>query len=189
MNVNDSFQELLDQIHRELLKPRGWKKQGNNFRLVHDDGLGQIINFQRSRWNTAESCGFFINYGVYMEADPTLKNKTFKEYHCQLRRRAAHEGDIFTIDGHDLSAVEKDAAAAVRSALAFFDLIGTKERFVKMLLSGEAQKYSAAPVLHYHTCKLLCGMGYYREVQEIIKDRGGPYFEELKEQIGQKINR
>lgn len=184
--MNDYFKELLDQIHRELLKPKGWKKQGNNFRLVGGDGLGQIINFQKSRWNTAERCDFFINYGIYIEAGQTLANKVFKEYDCQLRRRAACPGGMFTINSGDLSEVKRDAVNAIHSALAFFDFVGTKEHFVKMLLSGEAQGYSYTIVMHYHTCKLLCEMGYYREIGEIIKDKNSEYFEELKSEIDQK---
>lgn len=191
MTINDYFEELLRQIHTELLKPKGWKKQGGNFRLIREDGIGQIINFQKSKWNTSEKCDFFINYGVYIEAGQTLTNKVYKEYDCQLRRRAngADTDEMFTIRSCDLSEVKKDTAAAIRRALAFFDFVATKEHFVKMLLSGEAQTYSFTPVMHYDTCKLLCEMGYYHETGDIIKDKSGKYFDELKHQIEQNAGR
>ena len=189
MTMNDYFEELLKQIHVELLKPMGWKKQGKNFRFIREDGIGQIINFQKSKWNTSEKCDFFINYGIYIEAEQTLTNKVYKEYDCQLRRRAnrVDTDETFTIRSCNISEVKKDTTAAIQCALAFFDYVGTKEHFVKMLLSGEAQTYSFTIVMHYHTCKLLCEMGYYQEISEIIKDKSGKYFDELKNQIEQQL--
>ncbi len=190
MTINDCFKELLKHIYTELLKPKGWKKQGNDFRFIREDGIGQIINFQKSKWSTSEKCDFFINYGIYIEAEQTLTNKAYKEYDCQLRRRAhkADTDEMFTIHSCDLSEVKKDTATAIHCALAFFDFVETKEHFVKMLLSGEAQTYSYTIVMHYHTCKLLCEMGYYQEIGEIIKDKSGEYFDELKNQIEQKAS-
>ena len=56
-----------------------------------------------------------------------------------------------------------------------------------MLLSGEAQRYTAVPVMHYHTCKLLCDMGFNKEMLAILKDKKGRLFEELEAEIRKEI--
>ena len=37
--------------------------------------------------------------------------------------------------------------------------------------------------MHYHTCKLLADMGYYKEIYEYVKARDGQYFNSLTEEI------
>lgn len=56
-----------------------------------------------------------------------------------------------------------------------------------MILSGEMQKYTGTPVMHDYTCKLLSDMGYYKEIYEFVKSRGGQYFESLSAEIGIKL--
>ena len=44
-------------------------------------------------------------------------------------------------------------------------------------MSGEAQQYTSMPVMHFHTCRLLCDMGYQKEMLEIAKEKKGELFE------------
>ena len=83
------YRELLSRIHREILKPAGFKKEGGNFRLCHDTGLGKIVNFQRSMYNDQAECKFAINVGLYFQKDVRAPNLRFKEYDCPIRQRAA----------------------------------------------------------------------------------------------------
>ena len=83
------FKELLNRIHKDILKPLGFKKDGSNFRLYHPDGLCKIINFQKRSYNYWYECEFTINIGIYYEAGEELTNVKFKERQCWLRGRAA----------------------------------------------------------------------------------------------------
>ena len=42
------FSDMIREIYSERFKSLGWRKQGQNFRFIQDDGLGKIINFQKS---------------------------------------------------------------------------------------------------------------------------------------------
>lgn len=83
--LQDVFKRMINEIYTEYFKPNGWKKQGSNYRLYDDSGIGKIINFQKSKWSNAANIEFFINYGVYMEAGNGITNKAFKEYKCQFK--------------------------------------------------------------------------------------------------------
>ena len=104
--IQDVFKRMINEIYTEYFKPNGWKKQGSNYRLFDGSGIGKIINFQKSKWSNAANVEFFINHGVYMEAD---------------------------------------------------------------------------------TCKLLSDMGYYEEIYEYVRSRGGQYFDSLAEEIKMKM--
>ena len=56
-----------------------------------------------------------------------------------------------------------------------------------MIFNGDLKNYSSIPVTTYLTCKVLCDMGYYKEVAPIIKDIDGEYFEQLKKEIADKM--
>ena len=87
--MEKQFSALLSRLHKEVLKPLGFRKEGSNFRRFPGDGLGQIINFQRSSWNDGQECRFTINIGIYAEAGEEIQNMKFKEYECHLRTRTA----------------------------------------------------------------------------------------------------
>ena len=83
------FKDLLTRLHTDVLKPRGFKKDGSNFRFYRPDGLCWIINFQRSMFCAWFECGFTMNVGVYYEPDVPVKNVKFREQQCWIRTRAA----------------------------------------------------------------------------------------------------
>ena len=72
---------------------------------------------------------------------------------------------------------------ALKEANILFDKITNKQVFIKMILSGTLQKETEIPIMHYHTCKLLADMGYYKEIYEYVKARDGQYFNSLTEEI------
>ena len=74
------FSDLVKRIFEEYFKPLGWKRQGQNYRLIEKDGLSRIINFQKSSWNSKDEVIFYINYGIYIEVEGNIVNKSFKEY-------------------------------------------------------------------------------------------------------------
>lgn len=189
-NSKNMFNELLTYCYVSVLNPLGWKKEGSNFRQYCDDGLCKIINFQKSRWNTSQECEFYINIGIYIEAGREVENKKFYEYECQYRNRTSSKGGIYRLNAEvDLTDFQEQIASIITDeVLLVFNIFGSKENFVRMLLSGEAQRYTDIPVMHYHTCKLLCDMGFKKEILAIIKDKNGSFFEELKAEILESIN-
>ena len=40
--------------------------------------------------------------------------------------------------------------------------------------------------MNYYTCKLLSDMGYYEDIYDYVKVKGGPYFEMLTAEIESK---
>ena len=86
MNTPEAqFTVLLKQVYN-ILKPLGYKKEGNNFRLFAQDGLGKIICVNRNRWNSWDYLLFSLDIGVYFEKDSIIQNLRFKEIECQLRK-------------------------------------------------------------------------------------------------------
>ena len=82
------YSGLLSRLHKEVLKSQGFRKEGSNFRRFSVNGLGQIINFQKSSWNSGAECRFTMNIGIYAETGEKIQNVKFKEYECHLRTRA-----------------------------------------------------------------------------------------------------
>ena len=91
------FKELLSRLQKEILKTRGFKKNGSNFRLFMADGTCQIINFQKSQFND-QTCSFTINVGIYFQKDIQNPNLRFKEYECPVRTRVAGISSRYTGD-------------------------------------------------------------------------------------------
>ena len=185
LDMKNMFHGLLSYCYFSVLKPLGWKKEGNNFRQYDDDGLCKIINFQKSRWNTSQECEFYINMGVYVEKAREIEKKKFHEYECQFRNRASSKGGTYRLnDTVDLSTFQEEIACIITDeVLVLLNNFDSREKFIKMLLSGEAQQYTAELVMHYYTCKLLCDMGFKKEILNILKDKKGALFEGLGQEI------
>ncbi len=86
--IDAKFKELLSRLQKELLKEKGFKKSGQNFRQFLSDGTCKIINFQKSMFNGDGECRFTINIGLYFQKDIENPHLRFKEYECQVRCRA-----------------------------------------------------------------------------------------------------
>lgn len=59
------FDSVIKEGFKNLLKPLGFKKKANNFDLQLE-GIGQIINIQKSTWGTKNSISFTINTGLFL---------------------------------------------------------------------------------------------------------------------------
>ena len=191
--MKEMFSELVSEIFVGKYKPMHWKKQGSNFRLITDDGLGKIINFQKSKWSTSDVCDFYINYGLYIELEKEIHNESFFEYECQLRNRTSFlKGEYSITKETDLIELKNSVLTALEETDTLFDNVKTKDDLIKILLKGESE-YSINHVnlLNYHTCLLLYKMGYGREIYEKIKDSNSVCFKRLLSVIEQEngINR
>ena len=79
----EKFKSLLSTIHQDLLKSRGFKKDGQNFRLIVESNslyTGYIINFQKSAYNDKSELRFAVNIGKINSN--SIINEKFKEYDC-----------------------------------------------------------------------------------------------------------
>ena len=116
--MQDIFKRLINEIFLLKFKPYGWKKQGSNFRYIDASGLGRVINFQKSKWNTADELEFFINYGLYIEIDNQLVNKSFKEYECQFRARTGLDKGSFHLNSDtDFETLQRRVEQALDKAI------------------------------------------------------------------------
>lgn len=87
--TDTKFKELLSRLQKDILKQKGFKKNGSNFRQYLPDGTCKIINFQKSSFNSDGECRFTINIGLYFQHETENSNLLFKEYECQIRTRVA----------------------------------------------------------------------------------------------------
>lgn len=92
------FKALLTRLQKELLKQKGFKKNGSNFRQFLPDGTCKIVNFQKSLYNSDGECSFTLNLGLYFQNDPEKPYLLFKEYECAVRTRVHGISDRFTRD-------------------------------------------------------------------------------------------
>ena len=123
MDLDKTYREFLSRIHREVLRPAGFKKEGGNFRICYDNGLCKIINFQRSLYNDRAECRFAINLGLYIQKDLEKPNLRFKEYECCVRYRAAHLDPTYRRDhwwsifeGRDMDKLFAEVQATLTSS-------------------------------------------------------------------------
>lgn len=138
--MEQEFKALLKQIHEEILKPLGYRKDGANFRLYGRDGLCRIINFQRNKWNSRDHLEFVINTGSYFEKNVRIERLKFKEYECALRGRVYPEnGDHWWAleASTDREALLESVRSAVLRALEEFESHPTRESVIDAMLAPD----------------------------------------------------
>lgn len=181
-DLDARFKELLTRVRGEL-KPLGWRKERQNFRLFLPDGLCRIISFQRNQYNTAENLEFIINLGAYFERGETVSNRRFKEYECPLRRRISRNPPgperwwAIRADT-DMDALFDEMREALERAQAWFrQWAPSKEAAMEAALNGQV------PMVPYKTLRALVDMGYGDRIYEHIKDIQVPIYRALAEEI------
>ena len=80
----------------------------------------------------------------------------------------------------DYKKLKSEVLRALKKVDILFDKMSDKQIFISMILNGTLQKETEVPIMHYDTCKLLSDMGYYEEIYEYVRSRGGQYAEEIK---------
>ncbi len=79
----ERFKLLLRRTHEAVLKPMGFKKDGQNFRLIRNDGglfRGCIVSFQKSAYNDRTELRFTVNVGKKLSSGAI--DPKFKDYDC-----------------------------------------------------------------------------------------------------------
>ncbi|MBR2047853.1 MAG: DUF4304 domain-containing protein [Oscillospiraceae bacterium] len=145
MTTNDQrFKDLLSRLHTQVLKPAGFKKENSNFRIIQPNGTCKILNFQRSMWNDGTECKFCINVGLYFQKDPEHPNLRFKEYECQVRRRAGFMSERYREDhwwclfeGRDMESLYADLKRTLtEDVLPWLDRFDTRQDVIRAGQSG-----------------------------------------------------
>jgi len=90
MTPQEVIKEVASSLHVEVLKPRGFRKSGNNW--VRPDEWPKAIGLQNSKWNGASEAQFTINLGVSIAKLHELSGAvpftgSPKEYDCDVRLR------------------------------------------------------------------------------------------------------
>lgn len=64
---------LLSELHRETLKPAGFRKEGSTF-YRDREGYVERYNFQGSSWSSADLTAFYLNVGVEFADHPAAES-------------------------------------------------------------------------------------------------------------------
>ena len=155
-------------------KPLGYKKEGVNFRLILPDGLGKVINFQRNTYNTAQTCSFIINTGIYFEQGTELSKPKFKEYECQIRNRPrlSAPDPWWTIEeGKPSDAVWAEVDKTFSEAvLPWLNRFPSKAETVKEVISEFERSNTRGRARPLHIAKRLMDCGYGEILLPILEE-------------------
>ena len=144
MDLDKTYRELLANLHREILKPAGFKKENSNFRIIQPNGTCKILNFQRSMWNDGTECKLCINVGLYFQKDPQNPNLRFREYECQVRQRAGflslrYRDDLWwcLFEGRDMESLYADIRRVLtEDVLPWLDRFDTRQDVIRAGQAG-----------------------------------------------------
>lgn len=89
--AQSEIKAILDSAVAPLLKERGYRRSGNNWRKK-EECITKILNVQLSQFNSADEAKFTINLGAYHEAFHVSRGTVkpandVKEYDCDIRLR------------------------------------------------------------------------------------------------------
>lgn len=170
--MEEKYKELLKKLY-VILKPLGYRKESSDYRLFSSDGLARIINIQRNKNNTAQSCMFTINIGVYFEKGDVISNRKFKEYDCQIRKRVnPGENEEWWVIKNDtnIETLMENLQSVLKYIEKWFGNFTSKEETIHKILDRSAETFSDTMIMSYPTAKLIVEMGYSTEVYELIKE-------------------
>jgi hypothetical protein len=170
-HAEQKFDAIIKDCFLKPLKPLGFKKKGNNFYRQLAE-LGQIINVQKSQFNSKENITFTINTGLFIPEYWLI----YYNYHdgnipdyptepvCAIRQRIGklkyNIDKWFDIDRNtNISELEKEMNDNVMNyILPYFERSKTKndviqllqdknvilEKFTKLIIFGEYQELDKA---------------------------------------------
>jgi hypothetical protein len=140
---------ILSEIHKRLLKEKGFKRKGNSFNRVTEDGLVHVIGFQSGLSVSPEYGTFVINFGVFVPEVFALfghKPKEFiYDYYCEyaLRRRIAaghstNERGIsneiwFSLSDEPMKTVDTLVPLIEQECSEFFNKLESREQVIEFL--------------------------------------------------------
>ena len=191
------FEKIVKEGFHEILKPLGFKKKSNNF-YIQRQGIGQIINIQKSTWYSRDHNKFTINTGLFLpeywsgltyhqgKELPTFPT----ELDCIIRKRIGElRKQLDTWYDVDESTVENELIFEMRTnleiyILPFFDRTKTKEALLdlmdteilgllplgKLVVYGELKQFDRAK----------------KEYENILSEKTNPEFLKILKEYGHK---
>lgn len=168
------FEKIINDGFHQILKPLKFRKKGNNF-YIFLNGVGHLINIQKSQSSSKDSLKFTINTGIFLPEYWSLVYNYFnqdapdfpKESECILRRRIGHlkNGDDLWYDvnqqTHEASLIEEMKKNLNGFILPHFNGLVSKEMLVdtldmqaaatveKLIVFGELG-YKAKAAIQFH---------------------------------------
>jgi hypothetical protein len=138
MILQNAFNQMVRDALQPMLKTAGFAKKGLNF-YRRRTATVEVINLQRSCWNSVERLEFFVNIGSYVPAldaawgEPILEFP--KEYECHFRRRlealAPFGCDRFGFSSPaEAIEIQPKLRAALAEALAFLEKMDSLDGFL-----------------------------------------------------------
>ena len=174
--VARQYDQLVNDIFHKYFKPIGYKKENQNFRFYQNDGLGKIVNFQRSWCNTKNECTFIINVGIYFEENSSIENLKFKECQCRISERP---GKWWVLENStDITVLFHDFCIEIENViLPFLKIFTSKQMTLAEILIGHYP-------LSYNTAEFLVTNGYGREIlPQLLEQRKNKLFADLIVQV------
>lgn len=118
--MSDVLSTLFSQLHREHLKPRGFKKERHTF-TRNAGAYAERFNLQRSAWSSAAEKRFYINVGIWLPeyADDTCGSGYFSGNHwaTRIERLVPGAPPHWDVDAAtDLSALSAELAGLIEAA-------------------------------------------------------------------------
>lgn len=174
LSPSSQMDQWVKTLFSTYCKPLGYKREGVNFRLILPDGLGKVVNFQRNQYNTAQTCSFTINTGIYFEQGSELGKTKFKEYECLIRGRPRITSpDPWWVIENGKSAdevwadVDKDFSQAV---LPWLNQFPTKAKAVEKIISDLTETMGRGAALPLHMVQRLMDCGYGEVLLPMLKE-------------------
>ncbi len=144
--AEEKFDKIVKEGFHATLKPLGFKKKGSNF-YFYSNGIGQIINLQKSQFYSKSNIHFTINTAIFL---PEFWSEFYNyfdkpipgypiESECILRLRIGqlrNENDVWhdiveTTEENDL--IDEMKANLSRYILPHFAQIATKQMLIEFL--------------------------------------------------------
>jgi len=145
--IEQEFETIIKNCFQTVLKPLGFKKKGNNFYRKLQD-LGQIVNVQKSKFNSKEHISFTINTGLFIPEFWLIfynyQGKSVPDYptepECTIRQRIGklkynNLDKWFEIDNNsDFSKLNHELNdSVVNFIIPYFEKTKTKNNIIQLL--------------------------------------------------------
>jgi len=145
--IEQEFETIIKNCFQTVLKPLGFKKKGNNFYRKLQD-LGQIVNVQKSKFNSKEHISFTINTGLFIPEFCLIfynyQGKSVPDYptepECAIRQRIGklkynNLDKWFEIDNNsDFSKLNHELNdSVVNFIIPYFEKTKTKNNIIQLL--------------------------------------------------------
>jgi hypothetical protein len=191
------FDRVIKEGFQELLKPIGFKKKANNFYLQLD-GIGQIINVQKSLFGNRDSISFTINTGIffpeYWLAFHNYSNKGLPEYptepECLIRKRIGalrkKHGTWYEIKERtdEDQLISEMSANITNFILPYFERLNSMEKMLQELESADMILVPLGKLITYGELKQFDKAK--SEFETLLRKKTNPYFLERVKEFGQK---